>query len=299
MKQNTQDCTSGFLGSGLRDCTRSKYGDETGFILMSGLKWDDENPLTKAKYIEAIKGLKAFPYLDNYEFTDNTPENEINTSATGNNSTLRQGKPMWQNVFDKGSYYHKSLYNKRNKRWLVALVFSEGVLLTETIDEEVRGFKSNPFDVETYRLQSGSDIERSIVNIQLSDADEYNARSVFYTWEALGFDIRDVKGYMDVKLEVTVISATELNVKVVSASNDIDYVLGLDDKDLWAMLGTSVTVTDVEMLADDVTYKVTLSGSITGENTIKLANGGFNVVSDLDGNMYKGQETFNASAPSV
>lgn len=300
MIKDALDCTTGFLGSGLRNCVRTKWGDAMGFILFSGgVRFDNDNPLTEESYNELLKELKAFPYVNRFDFTDNTPENEINTSSLGLNQTVRQGFPLWQMVFTKGSCFHKSLYNKRNISWQIALVFSDGILLTDTVQGFSRGFNSSPLDVETYRVSSGTDLERSIVNIQLSNPDEFNARNVFYSWETLGFDINEINGVVDVNLDVEVISSTELHVAVHSACNGSDVILGLDDSTLWALTGTSETVSAVTYNADTEKYELTLSGSIDGEFTLKLSKGGFDVVEDLDGGLYKGATKFNTSAPSV
>lgn len=294
MKKNALDCTTDFLGSGLRNCVISNLGDVNGFVLLStsnDTKWNNDNPLTKEAYMDILKELKAFPYLRIYDFINNTPDNEVNTSALGINSVIRQGLPLYQMIFTKGTCFYKSLYDKRNRYWQIAIVFNTGILLTQTADNKVRGFNISPFNVETYRLQSGTDLERSIVNIQLQDADEFNARNTFYTWESLGFDLREIEGVIDVEIEVvnSVSGSDEVQVSVTSKCNDNDVILGLDDAAYWSVSGS--TVTSVTQDADTGIYTLSLSGSlpVTGETTIKLSQGGVDVIEDLAGQLLKGK----------
>lgn len=296
MKKNALDCTTGFLGSGQRNCVLSKLGDVMGFVLLNtsnDTKWNNNTPLTKEAYMDILKEMKAFPYLRNHEFTDNTPDNEVNTSSLGLNSVVRQGLPLYQMLFTKGTCFHKSLYDKRNRHWQIAIIFSGGILLTQTADNTVRGFNISPLNVETYRLQTGTDLERSIVNIQLQDADEFNARNTFYTWESLGFDLREIEGVIDVEIEVvnSISGANEVQVSVTSKCNDNDVILGLDDEAYWIVSGE--TVTSVTQDADTGVYTLTLSGNlpVTGETTIKLSQGGVDVIEDLAGELLKGKVT--------
>ena len=46
--------------------------------------------------------MKAFPYMVRYDVAENTADNEVNTSSVGVITPIRQGKPQWQFMFDKG-----------------------------------------------------------------------------------------------------------------------------------------------------------------------------------------------------
>ena len=297
------NCEDGLIGSGLRNCNLDDFGDLVGTSLIRpGTKWNlAADTLDRAEWVENLKELKLFPYLSSSEFTDNTEDNETNTSTTGIIETIRQGKPYYELQYRRGGCMHKSLYNKKGfGKWDTILVFDKGILMRVTADnQELRGFTTGDFSVETLRLKSGTDLQRTISRFQLIYPDEINAYHVFFSWESLGFSVLDIEGVVETMLDVSVSSATELSVKVTSSCNTDDVILGLDDDELWSLIGGTETVTSVVFNADTQRYELTLSGAITGEFTLKLSQGGYNVVEDLDGGLYKGQSTFDTNAPSV
>src|SRR5690606_31985428 len=143
-------------------------------------------------------------------------------------------------------------------QWEAAVLFETGVLLTETEDGNDRGFNASPLHVETYRCQSCTDLVRSIVNIQLLYPDALNKSSVFYTWEALGFDLREIDGVVDVNIEAVGSpgGSNEIEVKVTTSCNGSDVVLGLDDENIWS-ISSGQTVTSVSYDANTKTYTLT------------------------------------------
>lgn len=307
MIKNALDCGDKFLGSGQRDCVISSLGDLLGNVLFSNsndTKWNDNTPLTRQSYMDAVKNMKAFPYMVRYDVAENTADNEVNTSSVGVITPIRQGKPQWQFMFDKGLCYHKSLYNKRNISWQVGLIFETGILLTETSNGDVRGFNSAKLNVQTYRLQMGTDPERSIADIQLLYPDEFNAKSIFYTWEALGFDMREINGVIDVDLEVigSPSGSDEIVVKVTAKCNGADAnFAGLDEVQYWSLSGTNETVSTVTYDTSTGEYTLTLSGNLatTGNVTLSLKEVGFSVVEDPAGELLKGSTVINLAPVSV
>lgn len=296
MKNDALQCGAGAKGSGQRDCTRQSWGDEIGNILTAttmDTRFDEANPLNLVNLTKLIKELKMFPYLRYFEFTDNTPDNETVTSGLGNISVNRQAKPLYQVVFTKGSCMHKSLYDKRNKSWNLIKVFEEGLLMADK-GSYVRGFVTNPLNVETYRQQSGSDQERSIVNIQLADANEYNAENVFYTWDELGFTIDDLRGVIDLNVEfvnVPLAGDTSVTVKLTSACNGADTISTLDDPSLWVISGQSVNVAEINTTVVDgeTHYILEVNSALNvGKITVSLFNNGNYVVEDASGELFKG-----------
>ena len=111
------NCTTDLLGSGLGTCDITNYGDATGLVLFKkGISFDITDGSAAfglTEYTNSVKSLDAFPYGGIYDFTQDTPENEKNTSSTGVITTIRDGKPQFGFMFTKGGCYHKSLYNKR------------------------------------------------------------------------------------------------------------------------------------------------------------------------------------------
>lgn len=285
-------CDTTALGTGVRDCKMDEFGDLIGVALTKrAFKLDlATDTLNLTKWKTELKKMNVFPLLSASEFTDNTAENETTTSAQGIIETIRQGKPYFTLQYRRGSCLHKTLYEKRGyMRWGTILVFEKGILMRVNQSEtELLPFTTGDFSVETLRLTSGTDRQRSESKFQLIYPDEFNFYHVFMTWESLGFNANDIEGVVSTRITVVGSTATSVTVKVTSACNTDDVIYGLDDKDLWALSGAN-TISTVVFNTQTETYTITASANITsGEVMVYLSDGTYNVVEDLDGNLFNG-----------
>jgi hypothetical protein len=224
-------------------------------------------------------------------------------------SGIRDGKPQFTFSFNRGGCFHKSLYNKRGEnRWDLAILFETGVLMASNLDETISGFNMGMFDVDTFKLQQGTDPQMSTAVIQLLDAYQFNANHQFFTWEALGVNLAQVNGVIDVNILYVpseVPTGDEVTVKVVSACNNDDVILGLDDEANWVVGGTQTTpktVTAVAFDTDTNLYTLTLSSALIANDTVapKIVGTDSDVYEDLTGNLFKGQAAIEiVGVPSV
>lgn len=305
------NCATDLKGSGFRSCDITTFGDVFGISLFakgSKITLDNAEVTAEADWKARIEALTLFPYLDIFNFEQTTPENERATSSTGVLSSIRNGKPQFSFGFKGGGCKHKSLYNKRGDgRWDLGIMFETGILLALNSDETVSGFNMGMFDVETFKLQQGTDPQMSTVVMQLLDSYQFNANHVFFTWESLGVNLAQIQGVIDVNIlyPAEVGTGDTVEVRVVSACNNDDVILGLDDEANWLVGGTQTTpktVTGVSFDTETNTYELTLSSALISNDTIapKIVGTDSDVYEDLTGNLFKGQAAIEVvGVPSV
>ena len=299
------DCESDVLGTGSGRCDIRTFGDPRGIILFEK-GWsltvgaDLAATLTETIYKAQIAQLVAFPLTELYNFEQPTPENEKNTSSTGVLTEVRAGKPQFNFMYDKGSCFHKSLYDKRGKnRWDLGIIFETGVLLASSQDStEIMGFDMGMLSVETFKLIQGTDPEMSTAMIQLLDADEFNSRHEFFTFDALGFNMNRIDGVVELSLSYGTApdASTEVTVDVVGFCNSDELVGGLDDASNWRIGGSQASSTTISAVAYDAVngrYTFTLAPTLATGDTVQFelfnSTDSVRVVEDSAGTQYKGQ----------
>lgn len=294
------NCVSDLIGSATRSCDISTFGDAIGLVLFQK-QWSMD--VAVANFLTAwnddIKSMNIIPYVGIYDFTQDTPENDRATSSTGRMSIIRTGKPQYSFVYDRGGCLHKSLYNKRgNGRWDFGIMFETGLLVAQSVDgETIEGFDGGMLDVGTLQFQQGTDPQRSTATIQLLNANQFNTRFVFLTWEALGTDLTSIEGVVETNITVTDAPASgsaTFDLKVTSACNSDDVILGLDEVTYWRIGGVQATPRTISAVAFDTatqSYTFTLTGNLATGDTIQptLSTAGVDVIVDDAGVFYKGK----------
>lgn len=301
------DCGSKVIGSEVGNCVVDNLGDVNGVVLSNNVNFpivDGVINIDEEMYIEGLKELTLLPYIGITEFTDNTADNETTTSATGVIQTIRQGKAMYQFVFSKGHCQHASWMDKTGfGRYDAFIVTDKGLIGRYTANgRQFRGLTAGDVSVETLRLNSGTDRQRTIVNIQFTNPEELNSNLAFLTWDALGFSAIDLKGVMETNISVISKTSNTATVKVSSKCNSDSSIVGLDESTMWQIEGdTSETITSVSYNATAKTYEITFSGVLAvGTYTLMLGDVNYNVVEDAAGNLFKGNtQLVITPAPSV
>lgn len=294
------NCTTDFLGTGVGSCDITEFGDAKGLVnFKKGWTKNITNGSVEfdlTAYKNDVKGLNAFPLLSIYDFAQDTPENEKNTSSTGVLTEIRSGKPQFSFMFNKGGCFHKSLYNKRgNGLWDFGILFETGILLATNSDgTKLKGFNGGMFSVETFKLLQGTDPQMSTAIIQLLDAEEFNARHVFIPFSKSG-DLDEVVGAIETSITVDAIAdtATTFTFSVVSSCNKDSVILDLEDETQYVLLGTQASATTISSVAYNAStgkYTATVTPALAAADTvqIKLSDGTYDVIEDTAGNLYKG-----------
>lgn len=290
------DCAAETRGSGLGDCLK-QFGDVIGIDLWqkgTSLNLSSET-LDQAKYKELIQNLTVYPFNNIYNFEQNTPENERSTGNTGLLSDIRQGKPQFAFGFDSGYCLHKNMYDKRGKnRWDIGIKFETGYFLATDVSESILvGFDNGIFSVDTFKFQQGSDPEMTMVTLQFNNALQMNARGVFLTWDALGFDGNLQNGVIntEVSFNVAPTAIDTLQVKVTDECNRSVNILGLEATD-FALGGTQATPTVISSVSYNSAgyYEITLDNALASADTVQISikESGSESAEAPSGDFYKG-----------
>ena len=294
------NCTTDFLGSGQGSCDLTIFGDFKGIVpfnkSVSYAITDGNAAFGLTEYTNTVKGLNAFPYVSNmYDFSQDTPENETNSSSTGILTEIRAGKPQFSFMYRGGSCQSKSLYNKRGDgKWNFGLMFETGILMaTNTAGTELRPFNGGMFSVETMKVVQGTDPQMTTVKFQLLDAVEFNARHIFLPFSKVG-DLDGVVGAIETSITVDAIAAgSTFSASIVSGCNKDSIILDLDTVGDYVLLGTQTSATAISAVAYNATtgkYDFTVDTPLVATDTvqIKLSDGTYDVIEDTLGNLYKG-----------
>ena len=296
---NTQgNCTDDTRGTGLGDCVKL-YGDLNGIDLYpKGYSVDTTTGSlpTEATYKTQIQDGDVYPLNDLFTFEQNTPDNETSTGSTGKLAEIRAGKPLYSITWNKGGCFQKSLYDKRGQnRWDIALKFETGVLFATNVSEtELKAFNTGMFSPATFKFLQGTDPEMSTVVFQFNTAVELNQRSVFHTWDSLGFDMNNVEGVInvDASFETVPTALTTVNVTVVDDCNRSVQVVDLEVTD-FALGGVQATTTSIDTAVYNVGgyYVLTFDAALESADTLQItiAESGSESAESTSGDLYKGQ----------
>jgi hypothetical protein len=297
------DCVLNAIGTGSGQCELSDFGDFVGFGLLN-----KGTTITKADIADApafatalkdlILGRKLHQFTNFYDFTQDTPENEINTSALGIMQNVRDGKPYFGAMFTKNSYFHKKAWAYKSQgKYDSFMYFTKGVLMWNNIDgTKLKGGSVSMIDVQTKRFKQGTDLEMTTMNIQFDQPEEFNTRYTFYTYEQLGVDLNQLDGVIDVTVNVTtpVTAGTTFSLYVANQYNADERFSSLDATANWLIGGAQASATTLSSVVynsttDKLVFTVTPALVATDTIAPKLRKGAFSVAEDTDGNFFAGQ----------
>lgn len=244
------NCQSDVKGTGTTNCDFETVGDYLGqglltkgttFAITAGSVAIDETIIDSL-----IQDRKLHQLIDRLGFTQDTPENEVFTDGIGLESSVRTGKTKFTTMYARGLENAKALHSlKGQNRWDTILYFTEGVVLSVNVaGTKAKGFDVGRFDVSTIKFLSGTDKQQVSTIMQLTKPDELNDRALFIPWDKLGVDLSLKDGVVDCSITVVtppVNLGTTMSVKLTSASNSGNVLLGFDNILHWATGGTQAT----------------------------------------------------------
>lgn len=287
-------------GSGVSDCIKEE-GEPTGFATTQK-SWKiltSASLPTEAEFKAFIQDRKIFPFRDKFNFEDLTPDNEQETSSFGLKRTNLLGKPEFQFDFVDGREFHVNAYDQAGyNKWNILLYFEKGIgFATDISESQIKGFDTGDFSVSTYKFKKGSESAKTMVKFQFKDAEEFNKRLVFYTWEQLGYNANDINGIINAKLsyQTAPVAGTTLNVYVKVDQNRSVDVLGLTDANNWRIGGTQTTPASVDSVSHhaDGYYVLTLDNALVSTDTIYPYLGdvsnSYDAAENASGDLYSGQ----------
>lgn len=244
------NCQSDVKGTGTTNCDFETVGDYLGQgLLQKGVTFtitDGSVAIDESIIDGLIQDRKLHQLIDRLGFTQDTPENEVFTDGVGLESSVRTGKTKFTTMYARGLENAKAIHSlKGQNRWDTILYFTEGVVMTVNVaGTKAKGFDVGRFDVSTIKFLSGTDKQQVSTIMQLTKPDELNDRALFIPWDKLGVDLSLKDGVVDCIITVVTPPANSddtMSVKLTSASNSGNVLLGFDDILHWATGGTQTT----------------------------------------------------------
>ena len=294
------NCASNSKGTGLSACIK-EYGDLVGIDVYPkgySINLTSGSLPTQQEYEKMVQNQEVFPLNNLYDFDQTTPENETASSSTGKVKQIRPSKPQYSLTWSDGGCFHKGVYDKRGyNKWDIALKFESGILYTYNASEtEMKAFNAGVFDVDTYKFQQGTDPDMTKVMFQLVKPNELNLRQNFITWDALGYDMTEVNGVVDVNVNyaVTPASGTEIKLLISSVCNSDALIDSLDDVSFWSLGGTQSSPTAISAVSVEAStgaLTLTLDSALSSADTVQprlIGSNGESAAVDAAGNFYKG-----------
>jgi len=294
------DCVVNAIGTGSGQCELANFGDFVGAgLLNKGTKIVKATVTNFATELtDLIKARSLHQFVNFYDFTQDTPDNEINTSTLGIMQNVRDGKPYFGMVFTKNSYFHQKAWKyKSQNKYDAFLYFTKGVLMWNNVDgTELKGGSLSMVDVSTKKFAQGTDLEQTVMRVQFDQPEEFNNRYVFFTYEELGIDLNQVDGVIDVDVNVTtpVTAGTTFSLYVSNKYNGQERFNSVDATANWLLGGvqaSSTTISSVTYNAttDKLVFVVTPALIATDTIAPKLRDGAYSVAEDSNGNLLAGQ----------
>ena len=303
---NFGDCQVNTKGTGTTFCDFESVGDYLGkglltkgttFAITSGSVAIDQ-----AVFDGLIQDRALHQLIDRLAFSQDTPDNEVFTDGTGLESSVRDGKTKFTTMYSRGLENAKAIHSlKGQNRWDVVLYFTEGILLSTNADgTAAKGFSVGRFDVSTVKFLAGTDKQQVSTIMQLTKPNEMNDNALFIPYTTLGFDASLVDGVVDCVVTVVtppINTGVTMSVKLTSASNTGNILLGFDDVLNWATGGTQATPklapTAVAYNSGTGLYDMTFASAFVTTDTFqpRLRDLTKDVAVDAEGKFYSGRAT--------
>jgi len=273
---------------GITSCDASSMGAPVSILLLKQGTEIALNSTFFTAFKDEVKKAKILPFP---KFTSNEQQSEENvtiTSDLGIESLVRDGLPKYTLTFEEGICFHRELYkvNSNPKGWSFVFVYENG-FFGKVENDTFSGFDLSNAHVATLMLGSGSDVQKTMLTIQVESAFDLNTKGgVVYFANVTGGNPKNVKGIVQLSVGLTEVDSTHLRAIVKTACSGAEIV-GLTSSKISLALNSISAVT--ETAPGD--YSITISGTmVTGSEVLTIKETGFNC-SELLGTLYGGQSS--------
>jgi len=257
---NAVNCNKEFLGAGIGTCELFLNQQMNGEITVPK-SWslpvtNGAVDLTLADAIELVQQTTFDPLLGAIDFVDNTGDATTQEYSGGITSIVRNAKPVYQLIFESGIGFHKAAYSKNsfnNKN--ILLVFGGYIVGAYSPDgTKFTGLDMSMFNTQTLRLPAGDTRQRTLVDFQLSNEDQFNRRLAILTPEMLGFDFSsEVMPIQSASITAVATAGDPINVTVNSLNNTNYGIEGLTVSDFRVVDTTTNAVVALTSVVEGVT----------------------------------------------
>lgn len=286
-------CLADIIGAGRTNCRVTDYGVPKGVgALDAGTKEAiATGTFDETKFRSWITDGKLHQLLDAFGFEDTTGDDQTETSNDQVMIVTQDALPAYTFTYKNGYNFNQAMQSLKGfRKWDVLIYTTKGIIMaTDYGKANLKGIKCGMFQPTTYKLTSGATREFSTLKMQFLDADEYNSRLVFFTYEELGFSALEIDDPIETVVSFeTAPSDTDTDINVYlkdfgnSATNLNSLFTTAGD---WKVLdnGVANVVTAVTVNGDYNT--LTLTSALVAGRTIKVSLNG--VVSDVELKYYK------------
>ena len=286
-------CASDYIGAGMANCRETNLGIPKGIgVIQTGYK----NPIASGTFDEVvfrqlITDGKLHQLIGVFGFEDTTGEDQIETSNDQVSIVTQNALPMFTFTYKNGYVFNQALQSLKGfANWDVFIYTTKGIFMaTDYAKANIKGFNCGMFQPTGYKLTSGSVREFSTVKMQFLDADEFNQRGTFFSYDELGFSALEIDDPIQtvVTYETAPSNAdTEVTVYVKdfgNASTDLNSLFTLVTDYVVKINGVAETVNSVTVNGSHNILEFTTALATSDVVTVSL-NG---VVEDVNLNYYK------------
>lgn len=295
---DAQNCAKTRKNVGMPSCL-ADLKDYIGFIAVpKGWNLDVTEDFNLAYVTEQIQKGLFIPFLRSLEFTDNTEDATLKTYNSGLSSVIRNGYPTYSFEFSKQYAFHKAAYTY-NSNGVYDLLFIDSAgsifLATNVAGDKVTGFSGGMLNTQTFKPNDGgSEVEKTLISMQLTNQLQYNSLGAILTPELLGFDAQsEINAIIDLNLVAVAPEAGEpLVVDVVATANPAFWIEGLIADNFRLFVNGAVTaITSVTFTADNkYSFVPTTPFASTNEIYVEMYDSVNSVATaNADGLLYKGK----------
>lgn len=295
---DAQNCAKTRKNVGMPSCL-ADLKDYIGFIAVpKGWNLDVTEDFNLAYVTEQIQKGLFIPFLRSLEFTDNTEDATLKTYNSGLSSVIRNGYPTYSFEFSKQYAFHKAAYTY-NSNGVYDLLFIDSAgsifLATNVAGDKVTGFSGGMLNTQTFKPNDGgSEVEKTLISMQLTNQLQYNSLGAILTPELLGFDAQsEINAIIDLNLVAVAPEAGEpLVVDVVATANPAFWIEGLIADNFRLFVNGAVTaITSVTFTADNkYSFVPTTPFASTNEIYVEMYDSVNSVTTaNADGLLYKGK----------
>lgn len=287
---NSLDCGVSKKGTGLIDCFQ-ELGKPSGFLdVGADFELDVQSGALDLSTInDLIKAGSLTPFTNAVDFADNSEDSVIETFSAGTKVKVRSGLPEFEFTYVNGYNWHKSAYSHNGFGGAIILVWENGVLGFDTSADgtKIKGLRRGLLDVKTFSNNDGSATSKTMITLQLLNADAYNSSMALLNEASMGFGVDEIKGAVDTSITIVGTPAVTDTEIVVSVSPSANSSIGIGGAVVGDFTVTGQTVSGVAYDATTKQYTLTVDSLTAGEKTVSLGTSG-DVAVEIASVLYSG-----------
>jgi len=264
---NLENCDINRLGTGLGDClAKLKY--PIGFFLVKKT-WSTTNDtvIDKAYILDNIQNGNFIPFVESFDYEQNTPETTFQEGANGKKRQVRNGLPEFTFRFLKTIQFQKIAYSYNSyDQYDVILLFNNNKLFLADDGTNYSGFNASYVNTNTAMFNDGSNDTMTPMAFQLTDNLQFNYGSVV----GVGYSITSTNGVIDTLItDGSAVAGGDITVKVVFKANPAENVLGLGVDQFRVVLNGVAEVPSAVSYNDvNGTYAITPTSTTVGADDV-------------------------------